>query len=216
MNYLTFKRYLKHPPAAVEKTFKAVCLLMGKNTSGGWRDILKVVSHSSRFRQDIQQFEPNEMSSEVLKTLDNEFLSDSEWTFEAVNKASKVAGPMFLWVRSHVTYAHLLDQQDPMQREIAKLKKEMTENEKQSKKQNALIEQLKSKNMENKAKYAQGTQRIYELKKEMKSVEQRVDEHEITGFARFEKQQSLIRTYQLEYAEKMRELGVNPDRALIL
>ena len=42
-----------------------------------------------------------------------------------MNKRSKVAGPLVLWVQAQVKFAHLLDQIKPITKEIKKLKSEL-------------------------------------------------------------------------------------------
>lgn len=206
----------KHPPKAVEKTLNAVYILLRKKTPGSWNDVLKIVKNNARFRTEIRKFETGKVSAKLRPKLLKKYINDAEWTFEAVNTASKVAGPLVLWVKSQVKYSQLLDEKQPMQRDIEKLKKVMSENERHIEEQSAAIEELEDKNMGNKAEYARELNEIHELKKKMQAVEQRVDEKENIESARIEKMERLIKTRQLEYVWEMKELGVSPTEALLL
>merc|ERR1719242_986768 len=97
--------------------------------------------------------------------------NDEKWTFETVNKASKVAGPLVLWVKAQVKFAHLLDQVEPMTREIQELKVTMDKKVKQGEELTALVAELEEKIKEYKENYAKMVQRITELKNEMETVQ---------------------------------------------
>merc|ERR1719242_2117245 len=97
--------------------------------------------------------------------------NDEKWTFETVNKASKVAGPLVLWVSSQVKFAHLLDQVEPMTREIQELKVTMDKKVKQGAELTALVAELEAKIVEYKENYAKMMMRITELKNEMETVQ---------------------------------------------
>merc|ERR1719242_1058389 len=96
--------------------------------------------------------------------------NDEKWTFETVNKASKVAGPLVLWVKAQVKFAHLLDQVEPMTREIQELKVTMDKKVKQGEELTALVAELEEKIKEYKENYAKMMARITELKNEMETV----------------------------------------------
>merc|ERR1719242_1510191 len=96
--------------------------------------------------------------------------NDEKWTFETVNKASKVAGPLVLWVSSQVKFAHLLDQVEPMTREIQELKVSMDAKVKQGEELTALVAQLEEDVIRYKEDYAKMMALITKLTNDMDVV----------------------------------------------
>merc|ERR1719295_2008400 len=143
---------------------------MSKKTKNGWKDVQKILANA-HFIPDILQFDTNKVSSKVRDKVIKKYINDEKWTFEAVNKASKVAGPLVLWVKSQVKFAHLLDQVEPMTREIQELKASMDAKVKQGEELTALVVELEQKIVEYKAEYQRMVQKITELKNEMATVE---------------------------------------------
>merc|ERR1719242_1620739 len=96
--------------------------------------------------------------------------NDEKWNFDAVNKASKVAGPLVLWVSSQVKFAHLLDQVEPMTREIQELKVSMDAKVKQGEELTALVAQLEEDVIRYKEDYAKMMALITKLTNDMDVV----------------------------------------------
>eukprot|EP01083_Nonionella_stella_P096780 272139_1 len=98
---------LKKPPQVVDMTMRAVGTLMGKKIKA-WKDVQKMLG-SNDFIPAILKFDTNKVKEKTRKKINKDFMSNPDFTFERVNKASKVAGPLVLWVKSQVKMADLLD-----------------------------------------------------------------------------------------------------------
>merc|ERR1719320_2235019 len=104
----------------------AVCTLMGRKIRS-WKEVQKMLGDKN-FIPMILKFDTNKVSEKVRKKINRRYISNEEFTFERANKASKVAGPLVMWVKAQVKFAHLLDSVEPMTREIRELRAAMIAN----------------------------------------------------------------------------------------
>ena len=65
------------------------------------------------------------METYYHQKINRDYISNEEFTFERVNKASKVAGPLVLWVKAQTKFADLLDSVEPMTCKIKVIKKKL-------------------------------------------------------------------------------------------
>eukprot|EP01084_Bolivina_argentea_P022715 42232_1 len=92
-------RAFRNPPKMVNFTMRAVATLMGKKIKT-WKDVQQMLASNHDFMVSILRFDTNMITQKIRKKLNKDFLSNEEFTFERVNKASKVAGPLVMWVKS--------------------------------------------------------------------------------------------------------------------
>eukprot|EP01083_Nonionella_stella_P164362 543700_1 len=161
---------LRNPPKLVDFTMRAVATLMGRKIKT-WKDVQKMLGKND-FIPSILKFDTNNIGNKIRKKLNKDYLSNEEFNFERVNKASKVAGPLVMWVRSQVKFAHLLDSVEPMTKEIKELKAKLITKQKQAESLSAMVQELELKIEEYKTEYQRMVQKITELKNEMKIVEE--------------------------------------------
>ncbi len=128
---------LKNPPKLIEFTMNAVAVLIGKKIKD-WKGMQKLLASNS-FIPSILKFDTNKVKEKTRKKLNKCYLSNEDFTFERVNKASKVAGPLVIWVKSQVKFAHLLDSVEPMTKEIKELKVKLNEKELTAEKLKAML-----------------------------------------------------------------------------
>merc|ERR1712154_498001 len=136
-------KVLRNPPKMVEMTLNAVVMMMGKKVKT-WKDIQKLLG-SNDFIPSILKFDTNKVREKTRKKLQKEYLSKEDFNFERVNKASKVAGPLVLWVQSQIKFAHLLDSVEPMTKEIKELKEKLSVKQKQAKDLKVTVSELEKK-----------------------------------------------------------------------
>merc|ERR1719445_274903 len=67
----------------------AVCTLMGKKIKS-WKDVQKMLGDKN-FIPMILKFDTNKVSEKVRKKINKTYISNEDFTFERINKASKVA-----------------------------------------------------------------------------------------------------------------------------
>merc|ERR1712113_1173422 len=133
---------LKKPPKMVDMTLNCVLTLMGIKTNN-WKDVQKILGGKD-FIPQILKFDTNKVKEKTRKTIQKKYLENEDFTFERVNKASRVAGPLVLWVKSQVKFAHLLDSVEPMTKEIKELKDKLVVKQKQAQKLNETVTELES------------------------------------------------------------------------
>ena len=115
-------------------TLNAVTILMN-NKVKDWKRMRKVMA-SRLFIPSILKLDTSEIEEKTRKMIVKEFMSNEDFTFERVNKKSKVAGPLVLWVKAQLKFAELLDYLEPMIKEVRELEAKLEEKEER-------VEQLK-------------------------------------------------------------------------
>ena len=101
-------------------TFNAVALLMGKKIRD-WKGMQKWTGRSD-FIPSVLKFDTNKVKEKTRKKVEKKYLRLEDFNYERVNKASKVAGPLVLWVKAQVKFSYLLDSVEPWVKEIKVLK----------------------------------------------------------------------------------------------
>jgi dynein heavy chain 1 len=86
-------RALPNPPAAVRTTLEAVSLMLGEKTVPDWAKIRKLMMDTN-FIPSIVQFDSTKIGAKTRQVLKEQYFSDPNFNFEAVNRASKACGPM--------------------------------------------------------------------------------------------------------------------------
>eukprot|EP01084_Bolivina_argentea_P141294 248304_1 len=113
----------RNPPKLIELTFFALFTLMGKKIRR-WPDCIKLFA-ANQFIPSILTFDSSTIESKTRKIMNKKYLTNEQFTFKRINKASKVCGPLVLWIKSQIKYAGLLDSVEPMTVEIRELKEKL-------------------------------------------------------------------------------------------
>lgn len=115
--HLTELRSMGSPPAAVKMTMESVCTLLGYRTSS-WREV-QVIIRRDDFIANIVGFDnERQVSASLLAHMESVYLSREDYTYEAVDRASKACGPLLAWVKAQLSYATILDQIGPLRNEV--------------------------------------------------------------------------------------------------
>ena len=109
-------RKMNSPHISIQKTVFAVRLLLGENANRrNWKNGKKILDESgggffggpkTTFFDRFAKFNFERVDNKRLKTLDNMFQSDPNWTADQV-KNSQAALIMFKWVKAVVDYPHI-------------------------------------------------------------------------------------------------------------
>jgi len=91
---------LARPPDKVRITLEAVALLLG-NKETDWNSIRRMVMDKS-FIPSVVSFDSEKISPKLRAQLKKDYLSDPDFNFEVVNRASKACGPLVSWVLAQV------------------------------------------------------------------------------------------------------------------
>ena len=105
--HLTEMRSMANPPNPVKITMEAVCTLLG-NKVESWKSVQAVLRRDD-FISSIVNYTTDKLTTEIKREIQNNYLSDANFNFEVVNRASKACGPLLQWVVAQIAYADILE-----------------------------------------------------------------------------------------------------------
>lgn len=86
-----------------------------------WKDI-KSELRKDTFIKNIMSFDKNDITPEVKKFVMTKYLKDAvKFDPVKINKASKAAGPLAMWVKSIVEYSEIFHSIAPLRKELKTL-----------------------------------------------------------------------------------------------
>ena len=106
--------------------------------------------------------------------MSKKYLSNPDYTFEKINKASQACGPMVKWAIAQVSYAEMLRKVDPLRQELSSLETQAAENQKKADETNKLIADLEASIATYTAEYAQLISQAQSIKTDAELVEAKV------------------------------------------
>ena len=130
------------------------------------------------FIASIVGFDSEAISDKNRKMFKEKFLSNPDYSFEKINKASKACGPLVKWASAQLNYSDMLKRVDPLRQELKALMDEAKKNEQESQEMDQIIQELETKIEEYKREYADLIGQAESIKNEMKSVESKVSRSE--------------------------------------
>ncbi|SPN99639.1 probable dynein heavy chain, cytosolic [Cephalotrichum gorgonifer] len=172
--HLTEVRSMSSPPQGVKLALEAVCTLLG-NKVADWKAIQAIVRKDDFIVSIINFNNEKQMSKAVRSKMRNEYLSNPEFTFEKVNRASKACGPLVQWVIAQVNYAEILDRVGPLRQEVAQLEDQALQTQAEAKAVENTINSLESRILTYKSEYASLIAETEAIKAEMTRVQSKVD-----------------------------------------
>lgn len=111
--HLTEVRSMGNPPAAVKMAMESVCTLLGHQLTDGWKTVQQVIRRDD-FIPSIVNFDTNKMMTPALcEKMVKEYLSNPNYNFEAINRASQACGPLAQWCIAQVRFSEILDKVGP-------------------------------------------------------------------------------------------------------
>jgi dynein heavy chain 1, cytosolic len=169
-------RILTRPPNLVRLTCEMVCVMMGEKNLD-WNEIRKVI-RGDDFISTVVNFDPSSLSMKQVKTVQDEYLSQAEFNYESVDRASKACGPLFLWGESQIRYAVILRKIKPLRDEVLTLQEKSSEL--QAKQQEAVkqVQTLEKDIQRYKAEYAAAIRDTEIIRGEMEVVKKKVSRAE--------------------------------------
>ena len=88
-------RSMGNPPPIIKMALESVCLLLGENATD-WKAIRGVIIRDN-FISSIVSFNTDEITDDVREKMKSKYLSNPDYTFEKVNRASLACGPLIKW-----------------------------------------------------------------------------------------------------------------------
>ncbi|BES93792.1 dynein heavy chain [Nesidiocoris tenuis] len=167
-------RSMANPPAVVKLALESICLLLGENATD-WKAIRAVVMRDNFINSIVNNFSTENISDEVREKMHTRYLSNPEYTFEKVNRASMACGPMVKWAVAQISYADMLKKVEPLREELRSLESQAGENQMKGEETKELISQLERSIAAYKEEYAQLIQEGLAIKQDLENVQAKVD-----------------------------------------
>lgn len=167
-------RSMANPPAVVKLALESICLLLGENASD-WKAIRTVVMRENFINSIVSNFNTENITDEVREKMHARYMSNPEYTFEKVNRASMACGPMVKWAVAQVSYADMLKKVEPLREELRSLEHQANENKQKGEEVKTLIAQLEKSIAAYKEEYAQLISQAQAIKADLESVQAKVD-----------------------------------------
>ncbi|KAG6036640.1 Dynein heavy chain cytoplasmic [Claviceps citrina] len=172
--HLTEVRSMGNPPSGVRLALDAVCTLLGHKIND-WKAVQAVVRKDDFIASIIMFDNARQMTRSLRNKMRNEFLSNPEFTFEKVNRASKACGPLVQWVAAQVNYSDILDRVGPLKEEVTQLEEQALQTKAEARAVENNIAELESSINTYKTEYAALISETQAIKSEMTKVQFKVD-----------------------------------------
>jgi dynein heavy chain 1 len=172
--HLTEVRSMNAPPTGVRLALDSVCTLLGHRVSD-WKSIQAIVRRDDFIASIINFNNEKQMTKNLRVKMRNDFLSNPEFTYDKVNRASKACGPLVQWVEAQVSYAEILDRVGPLREEVAQLEEQALETRASAKAIENTITALEASIATYKKEYADLISETQAIKQEMSRVQFKVD-----------------------------------------
>ncbi|CAF4132742.1 unnamed protein product, partial [Rotaria sp. Silwood2] len=165
-------RTLPNPPPLVKLALEAICLLLDQETTD-WKTIRGVIMKDD-FINTIIQFKTENVQEDVRDKMRVRYVSNPDFTYEKVNRASQACGPMVKWARAQLDYADMLHQVEPLRNKLQQLEDDANVNRVKADGLIKLIENLEKSITQYKVEYADLIAQAQAIKTDLVNVESKV------------------------------------------
>lgn len=172
--HLTEVRSMQNPPEAVKLAMESVCSLLG-NRVDGWKSVQAVIRKDDFIASIVNYDNERQMTKPLRQKMQSEYLSNPQFTFEIVNRASKACGPLVQWVAAQVNYSTILDRVGPLREEVKALQSQAEETRVKAETITEMIDELEKSIAQYKEEYAVLISQTQSIKNEMTRVQSKVD-----------------------------------------
>ncbi|KAL7038933.1 hypothetical protein ACKWTF_009751 [Chironomus riparius] len=172
--HLVEVRSMANPPAIVKLALESICLLLGENASD-WKSIRAVIMRENFINSIVSNFSTEDITDDVREKMKNRYLSNPDYNFEKVNRASMACGPMVKWAIAQVEYADMLKRVEPLRDELSSLERQADLNIKHGQEVKDLVSQLEQSIGAYKEEYAQLISQAQAIKADLENVQAKVD-----------------------------------------
>ncbi|XP_050702243.1 dynein heavy chain, cytoplasmic-like isoform X2 [Eriocheir sinensis] len=171
--HLVEVRSMANPPPMVKLALESICLLLGEATSD-WKTIKSIIMKDN-FISTVVNFNTDELPDEIREKMRSKYLSNPDYNFEKVNRASLACGPMVKWAIAQIEFADMLKRVEPLRNELSSLEDMAEENKKKHEDVKALITQLERSIAAYKDEYALLISQAQAIKTDLENVQAKVD-----------------------------------------
>ncbi|CAH8838540.1 unnamed protein product [Trichobilharzia szidati] len=165
-------RAMKNPPSVVKMAVESICLLLGEGSTD-WNQILKTLVKDS-FVPSIVNFNTDDVTDSIRETMKKKYISNPDYNFEKVNRASSACGPMVKWAIAQINYADILKKVEPLRNELKTLEAAATKNKEEANNVEVTIGALEKSIAKYKEEYAVLISQAQAIKSDLATVEAKV------------------------------------------
>jgi len=127
------------------------------------------------FISTIVNFSTEDISDNVREQMLSKYLSNPDYNFDKVNRASIACGPLVKWAIAQVNYADMLKRVEPLRNELKSLENQAGANKKRGEEMTALISHLEHSISSYKEEYALLISQAQTIKMDLENVQGKVD-----------------------------------------
>ena len=171
--HLTEVRSMGNPPAGVKLALESVCTLLG-HRADSWKTIQGIVRRDDFIASIVNYDNEHQMTPNLRRRMRNDYLSNEDFTYERVNRASKACGPLVQWVQAQVDFSEILDRVGPLREEVAQLEEQALQTKAEAKAIENTITKLEESISTYKSEYAALISETQSIKSEMARVQSKV------------------------------------------
>jgi dynein heavy chain 1 len=172
--HLTEVRSMGNPPQGVKLALDSVCTLLGHKIDS-WKMVQAIVRRDDFIASIVNYDNEKQMTKNLRIKMRNEFLSNEDFTYEKVNRASKACGPLVQWVQAQVNYSEILDRVGPLREEVGMLEDQALHTKAEAVAIENTINALEQSIATYKTEYAHLISETQAIKSEMGRVQFKVD-----------------------------------------
>ncbi|XP_075979872.1 dynein heavy chain, cytoplasmic isoform X3 [Anticarsia gemmatalis] len=172
--HLVEVRSMGNPPAIVKVALESICLLLGENATD-WKAIRAVIMRENFINSIVSNFSTEDITDDVREKMKTRYLSNPDYNFEKVNRASMACGPMVKWAIAQIEYADMLKRVEPLRNELQALEDRAQSNVTAGNEVSELIAQLEKSIASYKEEYAQLISQAQAIKTDLENVQAKVD-----------------------------------------
>lgn len=166
-------RSMANPPAVVKLALESICLLLGENVLD-WKAI-KTVLMRENFITNIVNFQTDNISDDMRDKMYQRYLSNPDYNFEKVNRASLACGPLVKWAIAQLSYSEALKKVEPLRDELRSLQNAAHTNQEEAKQVQDDIERLEKQIIGYKEEYALLIAQAQAIKSDLENVQSKVE-----------------------------------------
>ncbi|CAB3995443.1 cytoplasmic dynein 1 heavy chain 1-like, partial [Paramuricea clavata] len=171
--HLVEVRSMANPPQAVKVALESICLLLGEQAND-WRAIRGIIIRDN-FIPTIVNFQTANISEDVRAQMLSKYMSQPDYNFDKVNRASQACGPLVKWAIAQVKYADMLLRIEPLRNELKSLESKAGVSEAKAAEIASVIAGLEKSISQYKEEYAALISQAQAIKSEMTAVEAKVN-----------------------------------------
>ncbi|TGZ77375.1 dynein heavy chain [Ascodesmis nigricans] len=167
-------RVMNQPPNAVRVAMESVCVLLGHKVSN-WQNVRDIIRRDDFITSIVNYDNEKQLTKSLRQRMQKEYLSQPNYNFETMNRASKACGPLVQWVEAQCSYSEILDRVGPLRDEVDQLERQAEQTKEQALAMQQTIIELENNIARFKEEYAVLISETQALKTEMSRVEFKVN-----------------------------------------